>query len=126
MNSAEGIAAELNGIIARMADRYYLTFPGYDEDERVLAVRRQEPASSRVDQTDVDPVTLDARLGVGAAGEEWVPWLAVLLSAGGLLTLDHHHQGRFQEEGGADADAHTHADGAGSRAARPMGRREQS
>ena len=55
-NSVEGIASELNAIIARMADRYYLTFPGYDdEDEDGPAVGRQGRTTSslKIDQDRV-------------------------------------------------------------------------
>jgi hypothetical protein len=31
VTNAEGIAAAIKGILLRMADRYYLTFPGYDK-----------------------------------------------------------------------------------------------
>jgi len=37
VNSIDGIASELNAIIARMADRYYLEFPGYDPATGVVS-----------------------------------------------------------------------------------------
>ena len=54
VNSIDGIASELNAIIARMADRYYLTFPGYDtKTKHGPAVGRQGRTTSslKIDQT---------------------------------------------------------------------------
>ena len=57
VNSIDGIASELNAIIAQMADRYYVTFPGYDEKtDAGLAVGRQGSRPHAQDRSDRTPI----------------------------------------------------------------------
>jgi hypothetical protein len=89
VNSSEGIAAELNSIIARMADRYYLTFPGFDEktNEYLPFDGKEHDLVLKIDQQDVDPVSLTLAPVWALPVKTGFPWLIVLLSAGGLLLL---------------------------------------
>ena len=68
VNSAEGIASEINAILARMADRYYLTFPGYDEKPSLGLPwdSKDHDLVLKIDKDDTDPVTLHAGAEVGA------------------------------------------------------------
>ena len=60
VNSIDGIASELKAIIARMADRYYLDFPGFDEKTGVGLPwdGKDHDLVIKIDQTDLDPVTM--------------------------------------------------------------------
>lgn len=88
VGSIEGIAAELSGIIARMADRYYLTFPGYDEKTGVGLPwdGRDHDLVLKIDQTDLDPFTL-------TLAPKWelkrggFPWLVASLIAASVVLL---------------------------------------
>jgi len=75
VNSVDGIASELNAIIARMADRYYLDFPGWDD----LVVK--------IDQTDLDPASLTLAPVWSKPVHNGFPWLAVILTLVGLILL---------------------------------------
>lgn len=60
VSSGEAIAVELGNIIARMADRYYLTFPGYDENTGIGLPwdGRDHSLVLTIDHADLDPFTL--------------------------------------------------------------------
>lgn len=80
VGSIDGIAAELNGIIARMGDRYYLTFAGYDEKTGVGLPwdGRDHDLVLKIDQTDLDAftLTLAPKWSLHQAG---FPWLVAIL-----------------------------------------------
>jgi hypothetical protein len=90
VNSIDGIASELNAIIARMADRFYLTFPGYDKATGTGLPwdGKDHELVLKNDQTEYEPVTLQL-------APKWSPpvaagfptWLLVLLIVLGLLLL---------------------------------------
>jgi hypothetical protein len=88
VNSSDGIASELNAIIARMADRYYLTFPGYDDKTQTGLPwdGREHELTIKIDQTDLDPITV-------TLAPKWeprkggFPWLLVIGLAVGFLLL---------------------------------------
>ena len=89
VNSIDGIAAELNAIIARMADRQYLTFPGYipaagiglpwDGKDHDLVIK--------IDQTEVDPVTLTLTPRWNPPKSGGFPWITVILIVLGVIIL---------------------------------------
>lgn len=88
VGSIDGIAAELSSIVARMADRYYLTFPGYDEKTGVGFPwdGRDHDLVLKIDQTDMDPFTL-------TLAPKWelkrggFPWLVASLIAASVVLL---------------------------------------
>jgi hypothetical protein len=89
VNSVDGIASELNGIIARMADRYYLTFPGFDEKtgEALPFDNREHDIVLKIDQQDAEPISLTLAPAWAPPVHNGFPWLIVLLVIGGLLFL---------------------------------------
>ena len=105
VNSIDGIASELNAIIARMADRYYLTFPGFDEktDTGLPWDGKDHDLVIKIDQTDLEPVTMTLTPKWELAEEDRLPVAAHHLAGRGPDPADHHHQGRDPQEGGADA-----------------------
>ncbi|HET9622640.1 MAG TPA: FHA domain-containing protein [Kofleriaceae bacterium] len=88
VNSADNIATSIAGILARMADRQYLTFPGFDTKLGLGLSWDGKPHNLiiKVDKDDTEPVTL-------SMSPPWhvekpgFPWLIVILSAVGLLLL---------------------------------------
>lgn len=89
VNSIDGIASELNAIIARMADRYYLEFEGYDEKTGVGLPwdSKDHDLVIRIDQTDLDPATMQLAPTWARPVKTGFPWLAVILSILGLILL---------------------------------------
>jgi len=89
VNSIDGIASELNAIIARMADRYYLTFPGFDEKtgEYLPWDTKDHDIVLRIDQTDADPVSMTLAPAWAPPVKNSIPWLLIFLILGGLFLL---------------------------------------
>ena len=89
VNSFDGIAAELNAILARMADRYYLEFPGYDPITGVSLPwdSKDHDLTIRIDQTDLDPATIQLAPTWTVPVKSGFPWLAVILSILGVILL---------------------------------------
>jgi hypothetical protein len=89
VNSIDGISSELNAIIARMADRYYLTFPGWDEKQGIGLPfdGKDHDLVVRIDQQDLDPVTITLSPKWAPPQHTGFPWLAVILSLVGLILL---------------------------------------
>ena len=90
VNSVDGIAAELNAIIARMANRYYLTFAG--EDEKTSAMfpwdGKDHDVVIHIDQSDLDPISTNLLKWDGYPPHHGgFPWLLVILLVVGLLFL---------------------------------------
>jgi hypothetical protein len=89
VNSIDGIASELNSIIARMGERYYLSFPGFDEKtgESLPWDGKEHDIVLKIDQTDTDPVTMTMAPVWAPPVKNSFPWLIILLSIGGLILL---------------------------------------
>ena len=89
VNSIDGIASELNAIIARMADRYYLTFPGYDDKTKTGLPwdLKDHDLVLKNDQTEYEPVTLQLAPKWSPPKEGGFPWLVVILVVVGLILL---------------------------------------
>ena len=89
VNSVEGIASELDGILARMADRYYVTFPGYDERTHTGLPWDGKPHDVvlHIDQHEAEPVTLTLAPRWRPPQPANRPWLAIALLAGGALLV---------------------------------------
>ena len=85
-------ASSVDAIVARMDDRYYLTFPGYDKKLKTAASRgtaRSTTSSIKIDKDELEPVTLGAAPAVEPAktsgGFPWLRSLIIVLVA--LLLL---------------------------------------
>jgi len=89
VNSIDGIASELNAIIARMADRYYLTFPGYDPKTKTGLPwdSKDHDLVLKNDQTEYEPVTMQLAPKWNPPKEGGFPWLVLILIVVGLLLL---------------------------------------
>jgi hypothetical protein len=88
VNTAENIATAIQGILSRMADRQYLTFPGFDP-KLGLGLPWDGKAHNlilKIDKDDTDPVELSLappwHLPKGG-----FPWLVVILVVVGALVL---------------------------------------
>jgi hypothetical protein len=88
VNTAENIATAIQGILSRMADRQYLTFPGFDPKLGLGLTWDGKPHSLilKVDKDDADPIELSLappwHLPKGG-----FPWLVVILVVVGALVL---------------------------------------
>jgi hypothetical protein len=89
VNSIDGIASELNAIIARMADRYYLTFPGYDPKTKTGLPwdSKDHDLVLKNDQTEYEPVTMQLAPKWNPPKEGGFPWLVLIIIVVGLLLL---------------------------------------
>lgn len=89
VNSIAGIAAELDAIIVHIADRYYVTFAGYDALTKTALPwdGRVHELIVRIDQRESDPVTIRlAPRWQSAHPKSWA-WLAIALFIGTALVL---------------------------------------
>jgi hypothetical protein len=91
VNSADNIATAIAGILARMADRQYLTFPGFDP-KLGLGLSwdgKQHNLILKVDKDDAEPVGLSLAppWNVAKAGFPWLILLIVVLGALVLLII---------------------------------------
>jgi len=87
VNSIDGIASEMDGIIQRMKDRYYLTFPGQKDDLYYPFDNKEHEMVLKIDQAEQEPVNL-------TLGPTWEPpkgmslwWLWIVIPVGVLLLL---------------------------------------
>ncbi len=89
VNSIEGIQAEMNAIIAHMAQRYYLTFPGYDEKTGAALPfdGKDHDLTIKIDQTDLDPITLTLAPKWDPPKSGGFPWLLGILILLGVILL---------------------------------------
>lgn len=89
VNSIDGIAAELNAIIARMGDRYYLTFPGYDPKlkQGLPWDGKDHDLVLKNDQTEYEAVTLQLAPKWAPPTEGGFPWLILVGVVLGLILL---------------------------------------
>ena len=88
VNSAENIATAIQGILARMNDRQYLTFPGFDPKIALGLPWDGKPHNLilKYDKDDADPVQLSLS-PVWSASKGGFPWLVVILVVLGALVL---------------------------------------
>src|SRR5262249_46216427 len=88
VNTAENIATAIQSILTRMADRQYLTFPGFDTKLGLGLTWDGKPHNLivKVDKDDTDPVEI-------SLAPPWhmpkggFPWLVVILIVVGALLL---------------------------------------
>jgi len=88
VNSADNIATSIQGILARMADRQYLTFPGFDPKVGLGLTWDGKPHNLilKVDKDDTEPVAL-TMAPAWSASKPGFPWLILILVFVGALVL---------------------------------------
>jgi hypothetical protein len=87
--NAEGIASNLQSILSQMANRYYLTFPGFDSK---LGVGfnwdgKAHDLVVKIDKDDTEPFTLTLAPVWQPAKKGGFPWLVIVLVVVGVLLL---------------------------------------
>jgi hypothetical protein len=89
VNSVDGIATELNAIITRMGDRFYLEFPGYDPKlkQGLPWDGKDHDVVLKNDQTEYEPITLQLAPKWSAPTEGGFPWLILIGVLVGVLLL---------------------------------------
>jgi hypothetical protein len=89
VNSIDGIASELNAIIAKMANRYYLSFPGFDEKNGVGLPwdGKDHDLTIRIDQIELEPISKTMNPKWEPPKHGGFPWLMIILIVVGLLFL---------------------------------------
>jgi hypothetical protein len=87
-NSADNIAQSVNSILARMADRQYLTFPGYDPKVGLGFIWDGKPHNMvlKIDKEDAEPVALSLA-PIWSPSKPGFPWLITIIIAVGALLL---------------------------------------
>jgi hypothetical protein len=87
VNSIEGIASEMEFIIASMKNRYYLTFPGAKDDLYFPFDDKEHDMTLTIDQEERVAVSL-------TLAPKWAPpkgaslwWLAIVIPIGAILLL---------------------------------------
>ena len=88
VNSIDGIQSELNSIIARMGERYYLTFPGWDPkiDNGLPWDGKDHELTVKIDQTELEAFTLTLA-PVWNPSKAGFPWLILVGVVAGALFL---------------------------------------
>jgi hypothetical protein len=88
VNSADSIASSIQGILARMADRQYLTFPGYDPKTETGFVwdGKAHNLVLKIDKDDTEPVALTLA-PIWHLAKGGFPWLVLVLVVVGAILL---------------------------------------
>ena len=89
VTNAEGIAAAIKSILLRMADRYYLTFPGYDKKTK-QGFKWDEKAHDlvlKIDQEEQEPYSITLSPKWSPPSSSSFPWWIVIVGVVGLLLL---------------------------------------
>ncbi len=89
VTNAEGIAAAIKGILLRLADRYYLTFPGYDKKTK-QGFKWDEKTHDlvlKIDKDETEAVSLQLSPKWSPPSNSSFPWWIVIVGVVGLLLL---------------------------------------
>ncbi|MGE0400304.1 MAG: FHA domain-containing protein [Kofleriaceae bacterium] len=89
VTNAEGIAAAIKGILLRLADRYYLTFPGYDKKTK-QGFKWDEKTHDlvlKIDKDETEAVSLQLSPKWSPPSKSSFPWWIVIVGVVGLLLL---------------------------------------
>ncbi len=90
VSNAEGISSTMSGILSRMSDRYYLTFPGYDAKLKYGLTwdGKQHDLVIKIGKDDTEPVPLQLSPVWQPPKKGGFPWWILIVSiVGGLLLL---------------------------------------
>ena len=88
VNSVDGIQAGLADIVAHMADRFYVTFPGFDDAQNLGLPwdGKNHDLVIKLDQTELEGYNLTLPVW-DPPKKAGFPWLIVILSVVGLILL---------------------------------------
>lgn len=88
LTGADTIGPAIQDILARMADRQYLTFPGYDKklDVGLPWDGKTHNLVLKIDKTDLEPVSLTMS-PYWVAHKPGFPWAILLIVLGGVFIL---------------------------------------
>ncbi len=88
LTGADTIGPAISDILSRMADRQYLTFPGYDKKLGVGLPwdGKQHNLILKIDKTDLDPVAMTLS-PVWKADKGGFPWLVLIIVLVGVILL---------------------------------------
>ncbi|HEY5927193.1 MAG TPA: FHA domain-containing protein [Kofleriaceae bacterium] len=89
VNSIDGISSELGSILARLSDRYYVTFMGYDPATKqgLPWDGKEHDLVVKIDQQELEAVGLVLAPVWNPPKTGGVPWLVIILVVVGLLLL---------------------------------------
>ena len=89
VDNAEGIATAIKAILSRMADRYYLTFPGFDPKTKqgLPWDGKSHDLVIKIDKDETDPVTLTLAPVWNAPKKGGFPWWILIVAIIGLLLI---------------------------------------
>lgn len=89
VTNAEGIASAIKSILLRMADRYYLTFPGYDKRTK-QGFKWDEKSHElvlKIGKDETEAVSIQLSPKWSPPSNSSFPWWIVIVSVVGLLLL---------------------------------------
>jgi hypothetical protein len=89
VDNAEGIATAIKAILSRMADRYYLTFPGFDPKTKqgLPWDGKSHDLVVKIDKDETDPVTLTLSPVWNPPKKGSFPWWILFVVVGALLLI---------------------------------------
>lgn len=89
VDNAESIATAIKAILSRMADRYYLTFPGYDPKTKqgLPWDGKSHELIVKIDKDETEPVTLTLSPVWNPPKKGGFPWWILIVAIVGLLLL---------------------------------------
>ncbi|MDB4959469.1 MAG: domain containing protein [Myxococcales bacterium] len=89
VNSIDGIQSELSAIIARMGERYYLTFPGWDPkiENGLPWDGKDHDLTIKIDQQELEPFSLTLAPVWNPPSKGGFPWLILVGVLVGLILL---------------------------------------
>ena len=89
VDNAEGIATAIKAILSRMADRYYLTFPGFDPKTKqgLPWDGKSHDLVIKIDKDETDPVTLTLAPAWNPPKKGGFPWWILIVAIIGLLLI---------------------------------------
>jgi len=89
LTGADTIAPAISDILSRMADRQYLTFPGYDPKLELGLPwdGKQHNLVLKIDKTDLEPVAMALSPVWKPASKGGFPWLILIIVLVGVLAL---------------------------------------
>jgi len=89
VDNAEGIATAIKAILSRMADRYYLTFPGFDPKTKqgLPWDGKSHDLVVKIDKDETEPVTLTLAPVWNAPKKGGFPWWILIVAIVGLLLI---------------------------------------
>ena len=87
VTGAEQISTAIQSILSRMADRYYLTFPGFDPktNNGLIWDGKSHDVIIKIDKDDTDPVSITLAPVWNPPKKGGFPWWIIIVAVVGLL-----------------------------------------